>query len=119
MKNDYMKKKSLFKNGLTGLPVVLLLFSVLTASAQSRYIKRYQPIADSLSEVYGIPTSVMLGIAIIESGAGSSRNCKLLNNHFGIKGKNDVFHCSKFLLEQKSGLPKTGLGRKKTFLPEL
>jgi Bax protein len=90
MKNNYMKKKSLFKNGLTGLPLVLLLFSVLTASAQSRYIKRYQPIADSLSEVYGIPTSVMLGIAIIESGAGSSRNCKLLNNHFGIKGKNDL-----------------------------
>jgi Bax protein len=32
----------------------------------------------------------MLGIAIIESGAGKSRNCKLLNNHFGIKGKNDL-----------------------------
>jgi flagellum-specific peptidoglycan hydrolase FlgJ len=32
----------------------------------------------------------MLGIAIIESGAGKSRNCQLLNNHFGIKGKNDL-----------------------------
>ena len=90
MKNDCMKKKSLFKSGLTGLIVALLLISVFTATAQSRYIKQYQPIADSLSDVYGIPTSVMLGIAIIESGAGSSRNCKLLNNHFGIKGKNDL-----------------------------
>ena len=72
-----MKNKSLFKNGLTGLSAGLLLLSVLTATAQSRYIKQYEPIADSLSDVYGIPTSVMLGIAIIESGAGSSRNCKL------------------------------------------
>ena len=85
-----MKKKSFLKNGLTGLTAVLLLFSVSTATGQSRYIKQYEPIADSLSEIYGIPTSVMLGIAIIESGAGSSRNCKLLNNHFGIKGKNDL-----------------------------
>ena len=85
-----MKKKSFLKNGLTSLAGVLLLSSVLTAAAQSRYIRTYQPIADSLSGVYGIPTSVMLGIAIIESGAGSSRNCKLLNNHFGIKGKNNL-----------------------------
>ena len=90
MKNNCMKKKSFLKNGLTSLAGVLLLSSVLTAAAQSRYIRTYQPIADSLSGVYGIPTSVMLGIAIIESGAGSSRNCKLLNNHFGIKGKNDL-----------------------------
>jgi len=65
MKNNCMKKKSFLKNGLTSLAGVLLLSSVLTATAQSRYIKTYQPIADSLSGVYGIPTSVMLGIAII------------------------------------------------------
>ena len=32
----------------------------------------------------------MLGVAILESGSGTSRNCKLLNNHFGIVGKNDL-----------------------------
>lgn len=69
---------------------IFLLFIVHSAIAQSKYIKTYKPIADSLSDVYGIPTSVMLGIAIIESGAGQSRNCKLLNNHFGIKGKNNL-----------------------------
>ena len=73
----------------------LILFILLSAAAQpasgqSRYIKQYKPIADSLSSIYGIPSSVMLGIAIIESGAGKSRNCKLLNNHFGIKGKNSL-----------------------------
>lgn len=46
--------------------------------------------ADSLSEVYGIPVSVMLGIAIMESASGTSRNCKLLHNHFGVVGKNDL-----------------------------
>jgi len=46
--------------------------------------------ADSLSEQYGVPTSVILGIAIMESASGTSRNCKLLNNHFGIVGKNDL-----------------------------
>jgi flagellum-specific peptidoglycan hydrolase FlgJ len=47
-------------------------------------------LADSLSEVYGIPASVMLGVAILESGSGTSRNSKLLNNHFGIVGKNNL-----------------------------
>lgn len=68
----------------------LIIASTLPVSGQEKYIKQYRPIADSLSAIYGIPTSVMLGIAIIESGAGKSRNCKLLNNHFGIKGKNNL-----------------------------
>ncbi len=46
--------------------------------------------ADSLSEVYKIPASVILGVALLESGSGGSRNCKLLNNHFGIVGKNNL-----------------------------
>jgi len=70
--------------------LVISVVSLQTVSGQSKYIKQYKPIADSLSSIYGIPSSVMLGIAIIESGAGKSRNCKLLNNHFGIKGKNDL-----------------------------
>jgi flagellum-specific peptidoglycan hydrolase FlgJ len=61
-----------------------------TGLTQSKYIRKFRPIADSLSAVYGVPTSVMLGIAIMESGSGTSRNCKLLNNHFGIVGKNNL-----------------------------
>lgn len=85
-------RKTLFsiKVQLTFLTLFLSCFVFLSASAQSKYIKTYKPVADSLSAIYGIPTSVMLGIAIIESGAGQSRNCKLLNNHFGIKGKNNL-----------------------------
>lgn len=58
--------------------------------AQSKYVTKYRPLADSLSEAYGIPTSIILGVAILESGSGTSRNSKLLNNHFGIVGKNNL-----------------------------
>jgi hypothetical protein len=66
------------------------LISCQSTIAQSKYIHKYRPIADSLSEVYSVPTSIILGIAILESGSGTSRNCKLLNNHFGIVGKNNL-----------------------------
>jgi Bax protein len=68
----------------------LLVVCSLTAFSQSAYIEKYRPLADSLSEAYGIPASVILGIAILESGSGTSRNSKLLNNHFGIVGKNNL-----------------------------
>ena len=93
-----MISKSFPGNHCAGLLVFFLIVAFQTVSGQSKpvrtgtggYIKQYKPIADSLSDIYGVPTSVMLGIAIIESGAGKSRNCKLLNNHFGVKGKNNL-----------------------------
>lgn len=93
-----MKSKSFPGNHCAGLLVFFLIVAFQTVSGQSKpvrtgtggYIKQYKPIADSLSDIYGVPSSVMLGIAIIESGAGKSRNCKLLNNHFGVKGKNNL-----------------------------
>ncbi len=58
--------------------------------SQSKYVKKYRPVADSLGKEYGIPPSIILGVAILESGSGTSRNSKLLNNHFGIVGKNNL-----------------------------
>ncbi len=58
-----------------------------TASA---YIKTYAPYAQKLAIETGIPASVILGVAIIESGHGSSINARLLNNHFGIVGPNNL-----------------------------
>ncbi len=72
----------------------LLLYSLLAIGqaglTQSKYVSKFRPMADSLSAIYGVPTSVILGVAIMESGSGTSRNCKLLNNHFGIVGKNNL-----------------------------
>jgi flagellum-specific peptidoglycan hydrolase FlgJ len=72
--------------------VLLLLFVLLVNSgfSQSKYIQKFRPLADSLGQVYGIPPAIILGVAIIESGSGTSRNAKLLNNHFGIVGKNNL-----------------------------
>jgi len=77
--------------GLKALLLAVVYFGcAVTVSAQNKYIDKYKPIADSLSGVYGIPSSVILGIAILESGNGQSRNSKLLHNHFGIVGANKL-----------------------------
>lgn len=70
--------------------VIFLLIISQSLLAQSKYVKKYKPMADSLSTVYGVPASIILGVAIMESGSCTSRNCKLLNNHFGIVGKNNL-----------------------------
>lgn len=62
----------------------------LFSTSQSSYFSTYQPLADSLENLYGIPSSVILAIAYHESAGGKSRNAKLLNNHFGIKGSNNL-----------------------------
>lgn len=67
-----------------------LLFSLSLGAQTKTFVQKYRPLADSLSGVYGVPASVILGIAIIESGSGTSRNSKLLNNFFGIVGKNNL-----------------------------
>jgi flagellum-specific peptidoglycan hydrolase FlgJ len=78
---------SIRKLVMTALASLIL----LQIQAQNRsFEEKYGPLADSLGAVYGIPSSVILGVAIIESGSGKSRNARLLNNFFGIKGKNNL-----------------------------
>jgi len=72
--------------------IICLLFTCLSqlAHAQHTYFQKYQPVADSLEKVYGIPSAVILAVAYHESGAGKSKVATLLNNHFGIKGSNNL-----------------------------
>jgi Bax protein len=72
------------------LLIITILLTPRLVPGQSKYVKAYKPIADSLAKVYGIPVALILSIAIVESGSGTSRNAKLLNNHFGITGKNNL-----------------------------
>ena len=81
-------KKALHKFFFVVISLTLLLN--VNASAQSKYISKHKDLTDSLSNTYGIPSAVILGVAIIESGAGAGRNCLLLNNHFGIVGNNSL-----------------------------
>lgn len=49
-----------------------------------RYVNKYKQIATDLSFKYGIPASVIIGIAVVESSCGAGKAAKVLNNHFGI-----------------------------------
>ncbi|WP_300672646.1 glucosaminidase domain-containing protein [Soonwooa sp.] len=73
--------------------VIVSLFLTLGftfAKGQQSYVKDYKSLATELSSQYGIPATIILSIAFVESGGGTSKNSKILNNHFGIAGKNTV-----------------------------
>ena len=53
------------------------------------YIETYKDVAQSNMKKYGIPASVILGQAILESGAGTAPLSEQANNHFGIKCHKD------------------------------
>jgi flagellum-specific peptidoglycan hydrolase FlgJ len=84
--------------------VVLLVFTFVqnfNIQSQNSYFEKYKPLADSLSEVHSIPSSIILAVAYHESGGGTSQIAKLLNNHFGIKGKNDLLKTHKIKCSYK------------------
>ncbi|MBC7914122.1 MAG: glucosaminidase domain-containing protein [Pyrinomonadaceae bacterium] len=67
----------------------LFCFSI-TAWAQSaakKYIELYNEAAIKTMNEYGVPASIVLGVAIHESASGNSKIARNLNNHFGMKGK--------------------------------
>jgi hypothetical protein len=72
------------------ITVVLLFASCATfgQSAAARYIELYKDAAVKIMNENGIPASIVLGVAIHESGSGTSKIARILNNHFGFKGKN-------------------------------
>lgn len=80
-----------YRKFLFALVVFLIgFFGITVAQTSKEYINKYRPLSDSLGKAYGIPSELILAIAILESGYGRSRNAKLLNNHFGIVGKNNL-----------------------------
>ncbi|MGB7510522.1 MAG: glucosaminidase domain-containing protein [Pelodictyon phaeoclathratiforme] len=54
------------------------------------YVITHKNHADSKAAEYSIPANVILAIALVESGAGTSRVATKLNNHFGLTGKNNA-----------------------------
>jgi hypothetical protein len=63
------------------------------------YIRRFKDIAVQEQEKFGIPASIKMAQAILESQAGKSRLARQTNNHFGIKCFSRTCkkgHCSNF-----------------------
>ncbi|HCT93808.1 MAG: hypothetical protein A2X19_05575 [Bacteroidetes bacterium GWE2_39_28] len=72
------------------LTTLLVLSGTLFAQRITReeYIKTYKDLAIRQMKSHGIPASIILAQACLESGDGNSRLAKEANNHFGIKCHN-------------------------------
>ncbi|MCB9283311.1 MAG: LysM peptidoglycan-binding domain-containing protein [Lewinellaceae bacterium] len=72
----------------TGILLILLWIPLLAASqteVQRDYIEHFKDIAIQEMERAGIPASIKLAQALLESNAGQSELAQRANNHFGIK----------------------------------
>ncbi len=58
------------------LSLVLSFVSLPTYAQKHSYIEKNKTLAENLSTKYGIPSSIILAIAFVESGGGSSKNFK-------------------------------------------
>ena len=59
--------------------------SALTPTEVKAFIKHYAPVAKKEMQLFGIPVSIKMGQALIESRAGTSRLARNNNNFFGMK----------------------------------
>lgn len=81
-----MKKARLF------CCIIILLNSGLTYGQKviQNYLSHFLPLSKELSAQYGIPVSIILGVSTLESGSGTSKNCRQLHNYFGVTGHNSL-----------------------------
>ncbi|RVU01311.1 hemagglutinin [Mucilaginibacter limnophilus] len=81
------------------LLVTLFAISSFAVSAQNTsqsYIEQFKDNAIRIMHETGIPASIVLAVAMHESGNGNSTIAKNLNNQFGIKGgKGSVYYKKK------------------------
>ncbi len=72
------------------LLITVLLVSTLLVSAQKNtpqsYIEQFKADAIRIMHETGVPASIVLGVAMHESGCGNSALAQHLNNQFGVKG---------------------------------
>ena len=76
------------------LYTILLLAAIVTSNfahaqnnVRQEYIRKYRDLAVEQMDKYGIPASITLAQACLESANGTSRLAVKANNHFGIKCK--------------------------------
>src|SRR5471030_2482624 len=76
------------------LLIAVLLLSSFAVFAQKNtslsYIEKFKDDAIRIMHETGIPASIVLGVAMHESGCGNSTIAQSLNNQFGVKGGGSV-----------------------------
>ena len=88
-----MRGKKLLSGLVWFCAVIFYILPAQTSHAQQykkRYLDKYEDYAIDLMNETGIPASVILGVGMLESGMGTSKNARLLHNHFGIVGRNTL-----------------------------
>lgn len=83
-----MKKTSIF--------FIAVMFAMSTAAqtlnpSYLAYIEQWKPVALQNEQEYGIPASIIMAQALLESAAGTSDLAVKANNHFGIKCTGEWF----------------------------
>jgi hypothetical protein len=85
--------KSIFmRNKIVSVSIALFFFAGLTVAqnnSREQYIQKYQLLAISEMNRSGIPASIKMAQACLESANGNSVLAKKSNNHFGIKCKSN------------------------------
>jgi len=75
-----------------------MLTTAFAASAQKNtpqsYIEQFKADAIRIMHETGVPASIVLGVAMHESGCGNSKLAQHLNNQFGVKGGGHVVYYS-------------------------
>ncbi len=97
--NQYAQPISNKENSKNSNPFAPASPEMLHDQACKRYIERFKEVAQTEQEKYGIPASIKMAQALIESRAGSSRLATSNNNHFGMKCFSRSCkkgHCSNF-----------------------
>jgi len=111
--NELAPKRNTAKNGLLGGglaqtvsletkkadPFLSLASDDTKTRRYKSYIRRFRKVAKAESKKFGIPASIKMAQALVESDAGQSKLSKINNNHFGIKcfSRNcKKGHCSNF-----------------------
>jgi flagellum-specific peptidoglycan hydrolase FlgJ len=67
--------------------LLLIRLSAQASQGTQEKIQRYKPYIDSLSKQYGIPSKLIIGVGVCESGFGQSKQSIKQNNYFGLRGK--------------------------------
>ena len=69
---------------MTGALLVVVVALFAARYTPESYIEAFGPLARRIECEYGIPATIVLAQAMLESGYGNSQAARLRNNHFGI-----------------------------------
>jgi LysM repeat protein len=87
--SEKLRKKTRMRRITICIIFLIITFSAFPQDSRTEYIQKYQLLAIKEMSRSGIPASIKMAQACLESANGKSELARKSNNHFGIKCKND------------------------------